>query len=603
VIATETTAPQQESGPAATPAIPSGTRSGAVLAVASAASIVFNYVFLLAAGRLLGSDDYGSLAALLGLLAVVLIPAGALQMATSRELSRLLAGGDRDGAERFAYAQVRRSVIGTGPLLVVALALAIPLAELLDIHPVGLVVIADLTLATALVGPVTSGVLQGYQRFYALAAMTVVPVALRLVVFGIAAAAGMRLGGALLATLLSAVAAVALALLLIRDPLRRGATGPWPALRPFLRYLGPVFIGLVGIAVLTHVDILIVKARFSAHEAGAYAAASAFARVGFFLPAIILAVIFPRTAARQARGEETEDILGRSLLATAAFCGGLALFYAAAGEGLVTLSFGRDFAEGGEVLAAFALAIGLYSLANVLVGYHLSRGETRYAWIVAGAVPVQIAALAVVPASLHTFVWTNVAVGAVLLAVHELAVGSSVPAVRAGLRHLSGAAQWTKARLAETVLVVGGATVVVCALFWPMVTHLGSTIVGQFGGDATGSVAWFWQARHESGFHLLGSTHHTLSGAPFGWDETNALQLQVVLPYYPTYLLSKVVGEVAAWNSPARRCICWSGTSAAAARSQPGRGSPSSSSRGTSRASSTSRCSTSRSSLCCCSRS
>src|SRR5207245_3825417 len=118
----------------------------------------------------------------------------------------------------------------------------------------------------------------------------------------------------------------------------------------FLRYLKPVAIGLVGIALLTHVDILVVKARFSGHEAGAYAAASAFARVGFFLPATILAVLFPRTAARQARGEETEDILGRSLLATVAFCGALALFYAAAGVGLAVATFGPDSAAGGEVL-------------------------------------------------------------------------------------------------------------------------------------------------------------------------------------------------------------------------------------------------------------
>src|SRR5262249_29875341 len=149
-------------------------------------------------------------------------------------------------------------------------------------------------------------------------------------------------------------------------------------LRSFLVYLWPVAVALIGIALLTNVDVLIVKARFSGHDAGAYAAASAFARVGFFLPAAILTVLFPRTAARQARGEETEAILGRSLFATAGFCGLLALVYAAAGTGLVTLTYGADYAKGGEVLAPFALAMGLFSLANVLVGYHLSRNETRY---------------------------------------------------------------------------------------------------------------------------------------------------------------------------------------------------------------------------------
>ena len=46
----------------------------------------------------------------------------------------------------------------------------------------------------------------------------------------------------------------------------------------------------------------------------------------------------------------------------------------------------------------------------------------------------------------------------------------------------------------------------------------------------------------------LGSTHHTLTGAPLGWNDTNALNLQVFLPYYPTYLIAHVVGDTAAYN-------------------------------------------------------
>src|SRR5207253_8900233 len=89
----------------------SGTRSGALLAVASGVSIVANYIFLLAAGRILGSESYGSLAALLGLLAVVLIPAGALQLGVSREVSRLLAAGEKAEADRFARATLRLAAL------------------------------------------------------------------------------------------------------------------------------------------------------------------------------------------------------------------------------------------------------------------------------------------------------------------------------------------------------------------------------------------------------------------------------------------------------------------------------------------------------------
>jgi O-antigen/teichoic acid export membrane protein len=531
-------------------ATPSGARSGVLLAGASSVSIVANYVFLLAAGRILGSEDYGSLAALLGLLAVVLLPAGALQMAVSRDVSRRVASGESAGAEAFARRALRLAFLGTFPLIAVALALAAPLSDLLNIDSVGLVVLAEMTLLTALVSPVATGVLQGRQRFHALAVLYVAPFAFRLGVFAVAAALGYRLGGAVFATVASGIAASALALGLIHQSLRGGtSTGARADVRPFLRYLGPVAAGLIGIALLTHIDLLVVKARFSADEAGAYAAASAFARVGLFLPATILAVLFPRTAARQARGEQTQDILGRSLLATGGFCAALVIFYAATGAGLVSMTFGRDFAEGGRVLAPFALAIGLFSLANILVGYHLSRGETRYAWIVGAGVLVQGVILAVVPSSLRGVVWSNVAIGVVLIAAHDLLVGSSIPAIRAGLRHFSaGTAIRIRSAATEVGLVFAGTSAFVCILMWPVVAHLGSTVIGSLGSDSTGGVWWLWQLNHESGYHLLGTTHHTLTGAPIGWDQGNGLNLQWLLPYYPAYLAASVLGEVTAFN-------------------------------------------------------
>ena len=535
-------------GPPAAPARASGARSGALLVAASAVALVANYVFLLSAGRILGSEDYGALAALLGVLSIVLLPAGAVQMAVSRELSRRLARGDSEGAGAFARAALRLAVLATVPLTVALLALSAPLAELLKIDSVAVVALTLFTLSTAFVFPVATGVLQGHERFHALAVMYALPFLLRLLLLAMLAAGGYRLGGAVVATLLGALVGTAVALGLARGALRLGAGHAAPDLRPFLRYLALFALGLVGIALLTHVDIVVVKARFSGDEAGAYGAASAFARLGFFLPATILAVLVPRTAARQARGEATEDILGRSLLATAGFCAALAVFYAATGVGLVVTTFGGEFAEGGAVLAEFALAMGLFSLANIFVGYHLSRGETRYAWIVGIGVVAQVALLATVPTGLSGVVWMNVAVGVALLAAHELFVGSSVPAIRAGLRGLRGQLARVRPFFVEGALALVGAAVFVCLLFLPVTLAFDTTIVGS-GSDATGTVWWLWKLVEEGGYHLFGTTEHTLTGAPFDWEQDNGLNIQWLVPYYPAYLVAKVFGPVAAINA------------------------------------------------------
>jgi O-antigen/teichoic acid export membrane protein len=529
-------------------AVASGARSGILLGVASAVGIVANYGFLLAAGRLLGTGAYGSLAALLGLLTLVLFPASALQMAVSREVShRLAAAGDHE-ADAFTHAVLRLAARATVPVLAAGLVLSYPLALVLHIRPAGLVAIAAVSLAVAFVSPVAMGVLQGRQRFHALAGMYVFPFVVRLALLGVVAGAGYRLGGTVVATVAAALASGVGALALIRDAWVEPERAQEPALGTFVRYLVPVVVGLVGIAVLTNVDVLVVKARFGAHEAGAYGAASAFARVAFFLPATILAVLFPRTAARQARGEETRDILGRSLIVTAAFCGLLALFYLPTGRGLIVTSFGADFAQGGHLLAPYALAIGLYSLAYVLAGYHLSRNETRYAWIVGAAVAVQIVVLSVVPGPLIDVVWANLGVAAALVAAHELAVESSFPAIRAGVGMFwSRTVALRRPFVREGLPVLAITSAFVCALFWPLVTGLGSTVVGP-GSDASGAIGWLWSLQHEGGYHLFGSVHHTVTSAPVGWTGGNGANIQWLLPYYAAYLATKVVGATAAYN-------------------------------------------------------
>jgi hypothetical protein len=90
-------------------------------------------------------------------------------------------------------------------------------------------------------------------------------------------------------------------------------------------------------------------------------------------------------------------------------------------------------------------------------------------------------------------------------------------------------------------------TAFVCLLFWPMVTALGSTLL-EPANDAPGTIGWLYALQHDGGYHLFGTTHHTMTGAPFGWDESNALNIQWLIPYYPAYLLTKVIGPFGAYN-------------------------------------------------------
>lgn len=90
--------------------------------------------------------------------------------------------------------------------------------------------------------------------------------------------------------------------------------------------------------------------------------------------------------------------------------------------------------------------------------------------------------------------------------------------------------------------------VVSSVVTWPLVAHLGTAVIGNPAGDMGGGVGWLWTLRHEGGFQIFGATQHTLTGAPLGWEQGNAINLQWLLPYYPAYLVSLAAGEVMAFN-------------------------------------------------------
>ena len=201
-----------------------------------------------------------------------------------------------------------------------------------------------------------------------------------------------------------------------------------------------------------------------------------------------------------------------------------------------------------------------FSLANVLVSYHLSRHQPRFAWIVAGAAVCQAIALALVPADLRTFLWVNAGVGLALIVAHELVMGSSARAVRAGATH-AWAELSPKIRVRERLAaarrplleaagVIAAYTGLAVLVTWPLASDVSGQVLGG-GGDVLGTVADFWRQAELTGYHVTGATHVWMTGAPYGWELGNGVNIQSALVYYPAYLLTLVAGPVVAYNAAA----------------------------------------------------
>jgi len=115
----------------------------------------------------------------------------------------------------------------------------------------------------------------------------------------------MKLNGALLAGLIAGLFPLFLSFIFLRDVIFI-KTNPVPQnsskiFKEMLIYAIPVFLTYIGVTFLTNMDMIMVKHYFTAAETGTYSAAVVIGRIAYFLPATIVAVLFPVVSAEHAR--------------------------------------------------------------------------------------------------------------------------------------------------------------------------------------------------------------------------------------------------------------------------------------------------------------
>lgn len=407
-----------------------------MLLVAIAASTVASYLFTVLAGRALGPSDYGILAALLAIVTITSLPLGALQLGLSAAISDCLARGRNDEALAISRGVFRISLYFALAVGVLFLAAVAPLAQLLQIDSVAPVVAIAPIIALPAVLLHFLGELQGRQRFGKLAWATCVPAILRLCLFAAFMAAGLRLYGAIAAGVIAGIAGVLLCGLWCRDVITRDRAAAPAEIWPFFRGLVPIALAVGAITALTQVDLLIIKGALSSTDAGIYAAASTLARLALFVPITLTSVLFPRVATRIARDEDPGDILGRTLIATGLFCAILFTSLWVFGDPIVRLAFGDEFGAATDLLPLFGLGTSFFCLAYVLASYHLARSAPMFSWILAVGAVIDAAALGAFHRTMEQVLWVNAGIGAALLIAHEIVIGGTFPALRAGVRHI-----------------------------------------------------------------------------------------------------------------------------------------------------------------------
>ena len=151
------------------------------------------------------------------------------------------------------------------------------------------------------------------------------------------------------------------------------------------RSLVPVALTYMGLSSFCNIDLILVR-HYLPGEAGLYAVAAILGRIGFYLPGILIAVLFPEALHAIEQKRDSNGILVRIVVLTALVSGCFALFCFLMPDFIIKSLMGAKYLAASSFLPIIAGAMAMLALAHALFTYGMAKERYGYLWALAGGV-------------------------------------------------------------------------------------------------------------------------------------------------------------------------------------------------------------------------
>lgn len=371
--------------------LPPAIWQGIILVGAVVFAFALDYLFNIAAGRMLTPAEFSIVVALAAIGQILVVGSRVIQTVVTRFISRFEAR-EKEGGRTTAFFQAMfRAAWRWGALaLLVALVLSYPVAKFLQLDEIGPVLALAVATLFMVVRPVVGGTLQGVQRFGALGAVQVIQAGSRLILGVLLIWLGWGAFGAVIALPISSGLALIFGYYFLRRVLAPEAGAHHDvSVGDLFQYSSFAATGLIGFALLINMDAILVRRFFDPDQAGNYSAAITLGKVIQFFPLAIIMLLFPKAAQRYDSHRDPAAVLVPAMAAVTVVCGGIALIYFLFADVIVEFTLGPEYQVDGQLLGLVGLAMLLLSLANVWLNYFLSTERTRFVYLIGLAILIQ----------------------------------------------------------------------------------------------------------------------------------------------------------------------------------------------------------------------
>jgi O-antigen/teichoic acid export membrane protein len=326
---------------------------------------------------MLGPEDYGILAALMGAVFLLGAPSEAIQTIISRYTSRFL--NDNDKIKGIFIKSLKKTfIIGVIFILILA-ALSGIIGDALKVDFKYIIILGFFFFGFVMLSAVR-GVLQGKKKFAQLGSSLIIESVTKIIFTPLFIILGLKVYGALGAILFSFVISFFISLLFIKEVIK--ARKDSTRIDGIYNYSWLIFISTLCIIAFYSLDIIFARIFFSANDAGMYAAISDLGKMIFWGTAPISKAMLPIISEkRDKQTSARKDIKGAILLVAGICIIGLTLF-AIFPEMLLKIFYGEEYIKFSSLLAYFGISMFFLAITNIFIYDLMSKGSRESLYLI-----------------------------------------------------------------------------------------------------------------------------------------------------------------------------------------------------------------------------
>jgi O-antigen/teichoic acid export membrane protein len=402
------------------------TRGGLVLAPSVGLTHGLHYTYNVVMAAVLGPAAFGALGALLALILLGSVPGIALQAVAARHTALL--ARDRGDQPALWRSLLRLAAWWGAALAAVTVAASPALGAWLHLDSPAPVLALALALAPSTFSYASQGMLQGREAFGGFIVVGLVNAVGKLGAGLGLVAAGFGVTGAVAGAAVGTALGAATGVLWVgrsiaTGPAARGVAGP-PGPAPVAalgREATVAVTGLLGLFLLTNLDVPLARHYLAAEASGLYALGAVVAKIAFWGPQFVTTLVFARLVTG---GDRRRLLAGSAALIVASGTLLAAALAALAALGVALPLLGRDYAAIGRSLPLFAALGCSLALVQLLLFEEIAASARRMGRVLALAALVQAALISVAfHDSVGEIVGTALAVALALVAVGAVLAG------------------------------------------------------------------------------------------------------------------------------------------------------------------------------------